>query len=403
MMFENKLEGPLPMGIGYLEAVRELLLYNNHIDGTLPDTIGDARTLTTLRLDSNKLSGTIPSTIGQLDNVRELDMHDNAIGGTIPSEVSGLRSASLLYLDHNQLHGQIPCSIGELEQLEQVRLSHNQLGGVIPPTVGTLFALVRLQLDHNAIGGSIPSQLGQLSLRLSQLHLHSNQLNGLLPGFFKLPAFRNVDIDLSANPFWCPLPAWPAISTAACVHCANDTYPDDPHRTCSDHGVCIDGEYCRCDPEWEGVQCELLRCPNNCNGHGNCYNARTPEECSVNATSDPTAGMCQDPAGHCVAAYHDCPSKGISSQVDSDGIVIKSDQNHNFIVYARCFCLDAWSGAGCTEEPPPPPTEEPWPDPYDSYESSASHRSRILVTLLPLMTAALFVAHRPAHSLSHSL
>jgi len=88
-------------------------------------------------------------------------------------------------------------------------------------------------------------------------------------------------------------------------------------------------------------------------------------------TVDAAAGLCASEDGDCVAAYHSCPYKGISSQVDSSGIFIKADSTHNLIVYARCLCLDAWSAAGCTEEPPPPPTEEPWPDPYDS---NSAHR-----------------------------
>ena len=60
--------------------------------------------------------------------------------------------------------------------------------------------------------------------------------------------------------------------------------------------------------------------------------------------------------------HHDCPAKGISSQVDSDGIDIAEEAWHNQIVYARCACVE-WSGNDCSIPPPPPPTVEPWPDP----------------------------------------
>ena len=114
----------------------------------------------------------------------------------------------------------------------------------------------------------------------------------------------------------------------------------------------------------------------------NCYNTREPAQCTgystVNSTYvDPALSMCHDPDGSCVAAYHDCPHKGISSQVDSTGIVIKTEAIHNHIVYAKCLCLGEWSGAGCTEPPPPPPTEEPWPDPYASAAPAAA-RPRLL-------------------------
>ena len=39
--------------------------------------------------------------------------------------------------------------------------------------------------------------------------------------------------------------------------------------TCSNHGVCVNGE-CLCSPGWGGINCELPRaqCPDQCSGHG---------------------------------------------------------------------------------------------------------------------------------------
>jgi len=100
-------------------------------------------------------------------------------------------------------------------------------------------------------------------------------------------------------------------------------------------------------------------------------------------------GMCDDVDGICVAAYHDCPSNGVSTQVDSTGIVITPEEKHNSIVLARCFCLDDWSGAGCTEPPPPPPTEEPWPDPYAGMSGAGRRRGSGLAQALGLAIALL--------------
>ena len=58
---------------------------------------------------------------------------------------------------------------------------------------------------------------------------------------------------------------------------------------------------------------------------------------------------------------------------------------HNQIVYARCVCRDEWSGNDCTIEPPPPPTLEPWPDPYSG--SSAPPRLGALMTLRSALLA----------------
>lgn len=401
----NRLKGPLPAGLGDLSQVRELHLDHNLIDGTLPVTIGDAMSLEVLQLHANSISGTLPDTVGQLAALREMDMHQNALVGTVPPKISGMVSLEMLNLQRNSLHGQLPETLGELVKLTNVDISRNMLGGTIPQNLGKLELLQHLSLEQNQVGGSIPEALGQLSRRLETLRLGNNSLNGLLPLFFKEEWMRRVAADLSHNPFWCPLPAWPAIISASCVHCRNDSFPEDPHRTCSDHGVCIDGAFCRCDADWTGEDCSQLQCSNECNGRGDCYNERIPEPCGANLTamaastqgidvalaaliSDPSAGMCMLEEDTCVSAYHDCPHKGVSEQVDSTGIVIRAEAHHNKIVYARCFCKDDWSGAGCTIEPPPPPTEEPWPDPYDA--SAATRNQAGLLLGLGICSAAIF-------------
>jgi len=283
-------------------------------------------------------------------------------------------------------------TVGNMSSLQEFRASNNKLSGTVPASLGKLQSLVYLAVDNNLIGGSIPAELGVLSQRLELLHLQNNRLNGLLPTFFRLPAFRAVAIDLAGNPFWCPLPAWPALNgTASCVHCPNDMYLEDDHRTCSDHGVCMDGVKCDCDPKWEGPTCNLLRCPGQCNQHGTCYNRQNPSECSlsgVNGTSV-TQDMCNALGDDCVAAYHDCPQNGISIQVDSTGIIIAEEPKHNQIVEAYCVCADAWSGNDCTIKPLPPPTSEPWPDPYDLNSGASPSSSTVAPSLLIAVSSSL--------------
>ena len=143
-----------------------------------------------------------------------------------------------------------------------------------------------------------------------------------------------------------------------------------PQRTCSDHGVCTDTG-CRCDDEWTGTTCDLLRCP-SCSGRGSCYNERVPEPfINVNRTHSPaTVGMCSQVTDHCVAAWHDCPQRGFSQQVDATGVVIPEEPKHNHIVYARCECTSGWSGNDCSIPPTPPPTLEPWPEPREADENT---------------------------------
>ena len=412
----NHLRGPLPEGLGYLAQIREMRLDDNRIDGTIPMTTGDADTLKVLRMDANQLSGSIPSTMGKLRYVETLDLHNNRLAGSIPPEFSGLQSARKIYIHQNSLGGQIPETIGNLTSLEELRVSTNRLSGTIPPSLGSVRTLRQLALDNNVIGGSIPEELGMLSARIQRLNLQNNMLNGLLPTFFRRDAFRAVAINLAGNPFWCPLPAWPALNgTASCVHCPDDVYLEDDHRTCSDHGVCKDGIECLCDPKWEGTKCDLLRCNANdltqpaCNDRpgfaegSTCINDFVPQTCVLDdagangtAAADVAAGMCQNLNDDCSAAYHECPNKGISVQVDSTGIVIAVEAKHNKIVRAICVCELSWSGNDCTMPPLPPPTNEPWPDPYSGFtlpeNSAAGLSARAAARRAPVVLLSVAVA-----------
>ena len=113
----------------------------------------------------------------------------------------------------------------------------------------------------------------------------------------------------------------PRFPPPSCVHCPNDIFLEDDHRTCSDHGVCIDGVSCRCDEAWEGATCNLLRCTgpvDGCNDHGDCQNDLAPAPCTVTADgnlTDAAEGLCSNLLDDCIAAYHDCPQRGVSNQV----------------------------------------------------------------------------------------
>ena len=150
--------------------------------------------------------------------------------------------------------------------------------------------------------------------------------------------------------------------------------------------MCIDGVSCRCDPAWEGDTCALLRCTgpeDGCNDHGDCENDKAPAPCSVDSNGtviDSAEGLCTNLLDDCIAAYHECPQRGVSIQVDSGGIVIAEEVKHNQIVYARCICRDAWSGNDCTMPPLPPPPIQPWPDPYEEVDAAAAAEAALQAT-----------------------
>ena len=118
----------------------------------------------------------------------------------------------------------------------------------------------------------------------------------------------------------------------------------------------------------------MLRCTgigDGCNNQGSCENDFAPAQCLItnadgNLTeTDAAEGLCENLQDDCIEAFHSCPHNGMSLQVDSTGVVIAEDQTrHNKIIFAKCVCTNAYSGNDCTLPPLPPPTIEPWKDPY---------------------------------------
>jgi hypothetical protein len=110
---QNNLTGTIPTTItGRPRAtgsrLRDLVLYDNTLEGGIPHSLRSARRLRRLILASNSLQGHIPPWLGELSQLEMLIINDNALEGTIPPSLSNLTKLSHLYLQNNKLHGRVP-------------------------------------------------------------------------------------------------------------------------------------------------------------------------------------------------------------------------------------------------------------------------------------------------------
>ncbi|KAB2621898.1 receptor-like protein 12 [Pyrus ussuriensis x Pyrus communis] len=80
----------------------------NNFNGSIPEEVGDLKSLHGLNLSSNAFTGTIPSSLGNLRQLESLDLSDNKLSGKIPQELVKLNFLSFLNLSNNQLEGRIP-------------------------------------------------------------------------------------------------------------------------------------------------------------------------------------------------------------------------------------------------------------------------------------------------------
>ena len=123
--------------------LRYFEIYGNiNITGTFPESIGALSLLTQCYIMSKKdIVGSIPVSIGNLKNLQELVIDDCSLTGTIPQSIGGLKSLTHLDLCYNELTGQIPDSIGNLTELNRLYLYHNHFTGEIPETMLNIKAI----------------------------------------------------------------------------------------------------------------------------------------------------------------------------------------------------------------------------------------------------------------------
>lgn len=144
----NELFGPLSARFGQETPILEVIdLSFNHIDGIIPESIGEMVLLEHMDLSNNNLYGSIPHSIRDLRDLKNLFLNDNSLMGTLPHTLSR-----------------------EGMKLSQLHIHNNDLSGLIPSTLSKFDQLSVLYVDGNKFTGNIPLSLCEM------------QLNGFIPG-----------------------------------------------------------------------------------------------------------------------------------------------------------------------------------------------------------------------------
>lgn len=186
-MANNNLRGNITSGIFWPERLRELVLGDNAINGTLPAHLFRLTSLKVLDLRNNDLTGLLPESY-EVDVLNVLDLSNNSISGTLPSFFQNMTRLRKLSLNKNQLTGPIPTTIGLMTSLEHFEVAYNGLNGTIPSSLKGLVYLEIFNVRNNSITGTIPSGIDQLS-NIYFIDLSINQLSGSVPR-----AFTNCDV-----------------------------------------------------------------------------------------------------------------------------------------------------------------------------------------------------------------
>ena len=191
----NRLSGSIPPELGSLTELEGLNLYSNSLSGQIPPELANLPQLQDLWLADNSLSGRIPPELGNLPQLQILWLADNSLGGSIPLEPGGFAKLEVLIVGNNNLGGSIPIELSRLARLRVLDLSGNLFIGGIPPELGRLSNLGRLNLSGNRLGGDIPPELGSLKV-LHHLDLSFTGLTGSIPPELgRLAVLRTLNLE----------------------------------------------------------------------------------------------------------------------------------------------------------------------------------------------------------------
>ncbi|KAM7519108.1 hypothetical protein LguiB_018070 [Lonicera macranthoides] len=156
----NQFNGILPASITNLStSLRMFEVFGCKIKGEIPIIIGNLSSLTNLVLDSKELTGFIPSTIERSENLELWYLEHNDLKGSIPNDLCLSKMMGNLYwksehflsLAHNKLQGSIPQSLGNLVSLKLLDLSINNFSGPIPMSLERLRHLQYFNASFNRL------------------------------------------------------------------------------------------------------------------------------------------------------------------------------------------------------------------------------------------------------------
>jgi Leucine-rich repeat (LRR) protein len=171
-----------------------------NFSGSLPDSIGSLKMLSTIEIGGCNLTGSIPKSMTNLTQLVSLSMSGNNFEGVVPS-FNRAKNLKELVLYSNGLTGNISCiHFGNLTNLLHLDLGSNMLDGNILSCLLSLPMLQSLYLDGNQFTGQFPEISNFSSYFVKNLYLSSNSLGGEIPiSIFNLRSLESLS--LSSNNF----------------------------------------------------------------------------------------------------------------------------------------------------------------------------------------------------------
>jgi Leucine-rich repeat (LRR) protein len=199
--------------------IRRLILTNNNLVGTMPETIYALEHMTTMDVSNNAQLVVSFWSIGRSQHIysinvggtqtkdfdgiqhandffKRLQADNTPIAGTLPSEITRIRNLEVLSLQECQMNGELPNDLFAMSTLQELYLTENNFQGFLPDKWAALVDLEILSLAKNAFRGVLPESIGYSpSLRAISLKDQVSKgggLTGSVPSFRKSMSLSRI-------------------------------------------------------------------------------------------------------------------------------------------------------------------------------------------------------------------
>ncbi|KAM4110291.1 hypothetical protein ACB094_03G184000 [Castanea mollissima] len=182
-LLDCNLQGEFPSDIFLLPKIQSIdLSFNYELIVFLPK-FRYGSSLRKLRLRATNFSVEFPNSMDNLGSLNDLDLSETNLFEELLNSISNLKSLNYLDLSSTTISGELPSSFSNLKSLKYLDLSDTNFSGELPNSIGNLKSLNYLNLESSKFSGAIPSFIGNLS-QLTYLSLSYSNFHGQLPSTF---------------------------------------------------------------------------------------------------------------------------------------------------------------------------------------------------------------------------
>jgi Leucine rich repeat len=226
-MNNTNMIGSLPSELSLLTSLDAITFAENKLNGTIPDSLWNLKSLKLLNLSRNEMTGSLPTQIWSCESLQAVILNENRFSGEFPEVTNNDSKISLFFIAYNNMSGSLPESIWDLSSLTYLFLDHNSFVGNFPQINKGSIPLNVLKMNHNFFENSLPSPEDMPNLgkcrhfpfplcdskqpntksNLEKVAFHSNRFSSSIPdSWWKSTSLQYLD--LSENSLTGTLPTW---------------------------------------------------------------------------------------------------------------------------------------------------------------------------------------------------